>query len=53
MTVLGSALRYLIAIAKHPASQAIAKHALRVATRELVNHIQKRTRGRKTTIHYS
>jgi len=53
MTYLGEAIRLMGIILRHPATQAIAKHALRAATRELVHHIQVHTRGRKTRIHYS
>lgn len=53
MSFLGEAIRLMGVLLRHPATQAIAKHALRVATRELVHHIQVHTRGRTTRIHYS
>jgi hypothetical protein len=53
MSALGVVLRILGQVIKHPSTQKLANHAIRLATAELVRHIQKKTRGRKTTISYS
>jgi hypothetical protein len=52
MSALGIVFRVLGQVIKHPATQKLANQALRLATAELVRHIQNRTRGRKTTISY-
>jgi hypothetical protein len=53
MSAFGTAFRLMGDLLRHPATQKILKHALRVATAELVRHIQTHTRGRSTKIHYS
>lgn len=53
MNAIGVVFRVLAQIANHPATQRLARHAVRLATAELVHHIQTRTRGRKTRITYS
>lgn len=51
MTFVAMALRFLIEASRHPAVQSVLKHALRVGTRELVRHIQHKTRTQKTVRH--
>lgn len=53
MSAMQTAFRLMGQLLRHPATQKIAKHALRVATAEVVRHIQRKTRGRTTKIHYS
>lgn len=53
MNAIGVVFRILGQVINHPATQQLAKHALRLATAELVRHVQSRTRGRKTRITYS
>lgn len=47
------AVRFLIGILKHPATQTLLHHALRVATLEVVRAVRSRTRTRKGKMHIS
>lgn len=53
MSALGEALRLVLLAIRHPATQRVLNHVLREATAEVVRHIQSKTRGRTTKIHYS
>lgn len=53
MNAIGVVFRLMSQVITHPATQQVLNHALRVATAELVRHIQRKTRGRKTHISYS
>ncbi len=53
MSYLGEALRLMVVALQHPVSQRVLHYALRQATAEVVRHIQKKTRGRTTKLHYS
>jgi hypothetical protein len=53
MSFLETAFRLVVEGLRHPATQRVLKHALRQATVEVVRHIQSKTRGRSTKIHYS
>lgn len=53
MNAIGVVFRILGQIITHPVTQTLANHALRLATAELVRHVQRHTRGRKTRISYS
>ena len=53
MNMIGIAFRLIGQVMRHPATHAVLNHALRVATAEMVRHIQRKTRGRSTRISYS
>lgn len=53
MNAIGTVFRMMSQLITHPVSQKLLNHAVRLATAELVRHIQKKTRGRKTRISYS
>ncbi len=53
MSALQTAFRILTRVMQHPNTKRLANHILRLATAELVRHIQNKTRGRTTVIHYS
>jgi predicted ATP-dependent protease len=53
MNAIGTVFRLVGQLIRHPATQRVINHAIREATAELVRHIQRRTRGRTTKIHYS
>lgn len=53
MNAIGVVFRLVGQLIRHPATQKLANHAIRLATAELVRHIQNKTRGRKTRITYS
>lgn len=53
MNMIGVAFRLVGLLIRHPATQRVLNHVVREATAELVRHIQSRTRGRSTKIHYS
>lgn len=52
MTFVAMALGWLLEAAKHPLVHQALNHAIRLATREAVRHIQKKTRMTKSGVRH-